>query len=210
MRNADLATLLRIALIVVVAYLVIIKFNPIFSIALFAIALILDAVDGFFAVSEASSGKIGLSKYISSALGDSKLRKVVKEAKLRSGKIAPYGPRLDILGDRITEYSFWALFLYLHVVPLFVMLVVIIRHSFVDGFMGMKGTSSKMKTSIASVLYASNASRALANILKFAAFSYLILEYVFGYPSIVGNALVGILVLFIVARGVAEIYESFA
>ena len=189
-------------------FLVVIKADPFISIALFALALVLDAVDGYLAINEASTGRIGISEYLKSALGDAKQRKAVKEAKLNSSKLAKYGPRLDIIADRITEYSFWMLFTYLHIVPFFVLVIIVIRHSFADGFMGMKGTSSKMKTRFARALYGSNASRALANILKFATFSYLILEYVSGYPAIVGNALVGILVVFIVLRGAAELYET--
>jgi phosphatidylglycerophosphate synthase len=203
-----LATFARIAIVLFVLFLVVIKADPFISIALFALALVLDAVDGYLAINEASTGRIGISEYLKSALGDAKQRKAVKEAKLNSSKLAKYGPRLDIIADRITEYSFWMLFTYLHIVPFFVLVIIVIRHSFADGFMGMKGTSSKMKTRFARALYGSNASRALANILKFATFSYLILEYVSGYPAIVGNALVGILVVFIVLRGAAELYET--
>ena len=203
-----MATFARIAIVLFVLFLVVIKADPFISIALFALALVLDAVDGYLAINEASTGRIGISEYLKSALGDAKQRKAVKEAKLNSSKLAKYGPRLDIIADRITEYSFWMLFTYLHIVPFFVLVIIVIRHSFADGFMGMKGTSSKMKTRFARALYGSNASRALANILKFATFSYLILEYVSGYPAIVGNALVGILVVFIVLRGAAELYET--
>jgi len=203
-----LATFARTAIVLFVLFLVVIKADPFISIALFALALVLDAVDGYLAINEASTGRIGISEYLKSALGDAKQRKAVKEAKLNSSKLAKYGPRLDIIADRITEYSFWMLFTYLHIVPFFVLVIIVIRHSFADGFMGMKGTSSKMKTRFARALYGSNASRALANILKFATFSYLILEYVSGYPAIVGNALVGILVVFIVLRGAAELYET--
>lgn len=208
MRSADLATFVRVGIILVIAYLVITGFNPIVSILLFVIALVLDGVDGFLAISESSNGSIGPAKYISALMGDQKARKLVKEAKLRTAKLAPYGPRLDIIGDRITEYIFWILFTYLHIVPLFVFLIVVIRNCAADGLSGLRGTSSKMKTRFAQIMYASSASRATANILKFLTFSYLILQYVAGYPAYIGQALIAILVIFMVIRGASEIYES--
>lgn len=208
MRSADAATLVRILLIFVVVYLTIIRFNPIAIILLFALALILDGVDGYLAVRESSKGKIGPMMYLKSSLGNPKMRKAVQEARAKTSQYAVYGPRLDIAGDRIAEYSLWALFTYLHIVPLFVLLIVITRHSIVDAFMGIRGTSSKMKSRAARMLYSSNVSRAAANILKFVTFSYLVLEYVWKYPAIYGNVLVAALVLFIVVRGIAEVLED--
>jgi phosphatidylglycerophosphate synthase len=208
MRSADLATFIRVGIILLVAYLVLIGFNPFVSVGLFAIALILDGADGYMAVLEASNGKLTLGKYIQGLTGNAKLKAAIKEAKLKAGKIAPYGARLDIIGDRITEYTFWILFTYLHVIPLFVFLIVIIRNCSADGLMGLKGTSAKMKTAFARIMYASAPSRAAANVLKFLTFGYLMLEYVGGYPVIIGQALVAILVIFMVVRGASEIYES--
>ncbi len=210
MRAADLTTFIRIALVIVVAYLVLIHFNPFVSIALFALALILDAVDGYFALFESSNGRITPSNYINALLGNAKLMKEVKEAKLKTAKLAPYGPRLDIVGDRIVEYALWILFAFVHVIPLFVIFIIVIRNCAADGFMGLKGTSSKMKSRFARIMYSSASSRATANVLKFLTFSYLMLQYVAGYPVIIGQALVAILVIFSVVRGASEIYESFA
>jgi phosphatidylglycerophosphate synthase len=208
MRSADLTTFLRVGIILVVVYLILAGFNPLISILLFAIALVLDGADGYLAVLEASKGKLTLGKYIKGLTGDSKLKAQIKEAKLSASKQAPYGPRLDIIGDRITEYAFWIVFTYVHVVPLFVFLIVIIRNSAADGLMGLKGTSGKMKTRFAQLMYASAPSRAAANILKFITFGYLILQYVAGYPVIIGQALIAILVIFMVVRGASEIYEA--
>jgi phosphatidylglycerophosphate synthase len=208
MRGADLATFIRVAIILVVAYLILVGFNPIFSIALFAIALVLDGADGYLAVLEASKGKLTLGKYIKGLRGDPKLKAAIKEAKLRAAISAPYGPRLDVIGDRIIEYTFWALFTYVHIIPLFVFLIVIVRNCAADGLMGLKGTSTKMKTAFARIMYASAPSRAAANILKFLTFGYLILQYVAGYPAVIGQALVAILVIFIVVRGASEVYEA--
>ena len=125
------------------------------------------------------------------------------------GKKAKYGPRFDVAADRIAEYSFWVTFTFLGIVPLFVVIIVIIRHSVADAFIAARGTSSKMHSGIAKALYGSSTSRALANVLKFVTFSYMILVYVSNYPIIPAYVLVGILVAFIVARGSAEVYESF-
>jgi phosphatidylglycerophosphate synthase len=208
MRSADAATFIRVLLVLIVAYLILAHFNPFILIVLFAAALILDAVDGFLALSEASKGALGISKYIRGLTGDSKIMKEIKETKLKTAKLAPYGPRLDVIGDRIIEYSLYALFTYVHVIPLFVLFIIIIRNCSADGLMGLKGTSSKMKTRFAQIMYSSAPSRAAANILKFLTFSYLMLQYIAGYPAIVGDVLVAILVIFSVVRGVSEIYEA--
>lgn len=208
MRNADLATLVRVGIVFVILYLVLIKSNPFVSIILFAFAFVLDAIDGYFAVNESSAGKIGIVSYLKSVSGNAKLKKQVAEVKSKTSSTAKYGARLDIAADRIVEYAFWMLFTYLHIIPFFVLVIIVARHSFVDAFMGIRGTSSKMKTTFAKLLYSSNVSRALANILKFVTFSYLILEYVYNYPSVIGNILVAVLTIFIVVRGIAELYET--
>ncbi|MEM3841378.1 MAG: CDP-alcohol phosphatidyltransferase family protein, partial [Candidatus Micrarchaeaceae archaeon] len=64
MRLADATTLFRTALVFVVAYLVLIKFYAIVTVAIIAIAMLLDAVDGYFAVWEVSKGKVGFIKYV--------------------------------------------------------------------------------------------------------------------------------------------------
>ena len=208
MRSADQTTVLRIILVLFVIYLVLIRFNPLVSIVLFAIAFILDGVDGFLALRETSKGKVTLSMYVTYSLGSKENAKQIKAFKESTAKTAKYGPRLDVAGDRIAEYSFWVLFAVLKIVPLFVLLIIIIRHSIADAFLGEKGTSLKPKTGIAHALYTSSLSRAFANIIKFVTFSYLILVYVSGYSIVVGYALITLLALFIVVRGAAEVYES--
>jgi phosphatidylglycerophosphate synthase len=209
MRNADLATILRIALVIFVIYLILIKFNPAVSIILLAVAFALDGVDGYLALRAISKGRISAKMYLEYSLGDRKNAKLIKEFKHNIEKSAKYGPRLDVAGDRILEYCFWVVFTYLDIVPLFVLLIIIIRHSLADAFLGVKGTSSKTKSSIAKMLYTSSASRAFANILKFVTFSYLILVYVSAYPIIPAYVLIALLTIWIVARGAAEVYESF-
>lgn len=208
MRSADKSTILRIGIILFVLFLIAIKFNAAVSIILFALAFALDGVDGYLALKEASKGKVSLGMYISYSLGNKKYAKRIKAFKEGIGKTAKYGPRFDVAADRIAEYAFWATFTAFGIVPLFVFIIVIIRHSIADALLAAKGTSSKMKSSIAKALYGSSASRALANVLKFVTFSYLILVYVSNYPILPGYVLIVLLVSFIVARGAAEIYEA--
>jgi phosphatidylglycerophosphate synthase len=208
MRSADESTIIRIGIVLFVLYLIIIKVNPIISIALLAIAFIMDGVDGFLALREISKGKVTLSMYLNYSLGDKKNAKDIKSFKENIEKVAKYGPRFDIAADRITEYSFWVTFTVLGIVPLFVLIIIIIRHSLADAFLGLKGTSSKMKTGIAKALYASSISRGGVNVLKFVTFSYFILVFVSGYPLLPAYILMFLLVAFIVIRGSAEVYES--
>jgi phosphatidylglycerophosphate synthase len=208
MRSADKTTIARIALVLFVLYLVLIRFNPVITIILLAVAFILDGVDGYFALNEASKGKIGISMYLKYTLGDKEYAKRIKSFKSSIEKSAKYGPRFDVAADRIAEYSFWAVFTVLNIVPLFVLIIIIIRHSITDAFIGAKGTSSKMKTGIARALYTSNISRGAINVLKFITFAYLILVFVSSYPIIPAYVLIAALVIFIVARGGAEVYES--
>ena len=46
------------------------------------------------------------------------------------------------------------------------------------------------------------------DVLKFITFSYFILAYVSRYPMVYAYVLMAALVVFIVARGAAEVYES--
>ncbi|MEM0149695.1 MAG: CDP-alcohol phosphatidyltransferase family protein [Candidatus Micrarchaeaceae archaeon] len=212
MRSADMLTVLRVMLVIVVIYLVVIKFDPLVSIIIFAIALAMDGFDGYAALHEASKGDVSFSRYVlyaSGRLGASE-RDRIKAYKQKVSIEHPYGPRMDVAGDRIVEYSLWVAFTFMHIVPLFVVLLIVIRHSFADAFMGLRGTSSKLKTKFARMAYGSNASRAGINVLKFVTFSYLMLVYVWSYPIVYGYVLVALLVAYILTRGAAEIYESFA
>ncbi len=207
-RSADLVTYLRTALIIALAYLVIVRFNAFIIIFLLAVAMLSDAIDGYFAVREESNGKIGFITYVRAATGNKKEWDIVHKIKQKASESAPYGPRIDIAGDRISEYVLWVTFTYLGIVPLFVLFIIIIRHSFADALLGAKGTSSKMHSKIARALYASNASRAGIQITKFVTFAYLTLVYVLEYPLWIGYILIGILTAYILIRGIAEIYEA--
>ena len=208
MRNADLVTVIRTIMILASAYLIIYKFNPFAIILIIAVAMLLDSVDGYFAVREVSEKKVSFLTYSKSIMGNQKAREQISELKHKVSKAARFGPRIDIAGDRIAEYVMWIVFTYLNVIPLFVIFIIVIRHSLDDALLAYKGTSSKMKSKLARSLYASNSSRAGIQILKFVTFSYLVLVYISDYPVILGYILTAALVTFILVRGAAEIYES--
>ncbi len=210
MRSADAVTLSRIPLAMLIVYLILVKFNPLIIILLIAIVMALDGLDGYFAVKEESKGSVTFTSYLRAAFGDLAEKKQVGKIKERIKEAAPHGARMDVAGDRAIEYSFWIVFTYVHILPIYVLLIIVIRHSFVDALMASKGTSSKMKTAFARMMYSSNIARGGVNVVKFATFSYLVLMYVSNYPSIIGYALTTILVIYILLRGAAEIYESMA
>lgn len=214
MRAADATTILRTLLVLVAVYLIIIsKVNTFLAyptIILIAVIIAMDGLDGYLAVREESKGGISFTRYLAAAIGNtnSKAKEQIKKIKQSISKHAPHGARMDVAGDRVVEYSLWIVFVYLHVLPIWVLLIVVIRHSFVDTLMAAKGTSSKMKTGFAKFMYSSNIARSGINVLKFVTFSYLILMYAYGYPALIGYILTAALVIYILARGAAEVYES--
>ena len=184
MNRADAVTLFRTALVFFVVYMVLAKVTPWVIIPIMAVMFILDWVDGYIA----------------------------KHSTRPGGKPSWYGSRLDVAGDRVTEYALWILFTFLGIVPLIILLLVVVRHSFVDALMGSKGTSSKMKTKMAKSLYASGLNRGGIGFVKFITFSYLAWGYVtsslYGGFLEVAYVLIGILFVYIMLRGIAEIYEA--
>jgi phosphatidylglycerophosphate synthase len=207
MRKADIATAFRIVIIPVIVYTVLLKTNPIIPVALFIAALVSDGIDGFFALSEISNGKIGFGTYIKYAMGDESAVRMVSSYKPKIEKVAKYGPRMDVAGDRMVEYSLWMLFVYTKTIPFFVILLILAVHSVADAFMGGRGTSSKTKTRFARVVYTSKWSRLVANVLKALTFSYLMLVFISGWNLVLGYALTALLAGFVTLRGTAEIYE---
>jgi phosphatidylglycerophosphate synthase len=207
-RLADAITVFRTLLCLLVVYLVLTLFNPWFAVLLIAIIFILDFVDGFAATYDATGGAIDLPSYVAAALWDSKMKKVVENAKRKGAKVAVHGPRIDVAGDRAVEYIFWILYAFLGIVPLVLVLLLVIRHSYADALMGSKGTSAKMKKGIVRTIYSSNFSRGLSGVLKAVTFAYLALVYVDAYPLIIGYVLIAVTFLFIMLRGFVEIYEN--
>jgi phosphatidylglycerophosphate synthase len=209
MRSADAITLFRTLLVFPIAYAILARFDPFITIFFIAVMILLDVADGYAAVNETSSGKIGLIEYIRAVSGNKKAKEKVSKYKSLIKKQSIYGARMDIAGDRVTEYVFWIVFTYVNIVPLWVLFLIVLRHSFVDAVMGAKGTSSKMKSGFAKLVYSSPLGRGGIGIVKFVTFSYLVLVYVSGYPVVVGYVLIAILFGYIMLRGIAELYEAF-
>lgn len=185
MKYADLLTLFRTALIFIIVYFVLIQFNALLTIFIILLMFGLDGVDGIVARYEIKCGK----------------------------PKSNYGARLDIAGDRVIEFVFWILFVYIHLIPLFILLLIVFRHSFADAFMVAKGTSSKMITKFARIVYSSNIGRGGVNIVKIITFSYLSWLYISNMFKvsnylIIGYILIGILFSYIMLRGIAQMYES--
>ncbi len=210
MRSADAITLLRVLIIIAAAYLIVAKFNPIAIVLSIAVAMALDAVDGYFAVRQSSSGRVGFGMYLGALSGNHAAAAKVRQFRAKASRESRFGPRIDVAGDRAVEYILWITYTYVGILPLFVIFLVVLRHSFADAVMAAKGTSSKMKTRFARIVYSSNVGRAGINVVKFLAFAYLALMYVWGYPAIIGYMLVTILLAYILLRGAAEIYEAYA
>jgi phosphatidylglycerophosphate synthase len=208
MRSADAATLFRTLMVFLIAYLVIIKFGPLITILLILVMYVLDGVDGYFAIRSASKSSVGFIEYIKASIGkDEEAKEKMSKFKHIAKKDSKFGPRIDIAGDRVIEYTFWILFTYLRLIPLFVVFIIIFRHSFVDALMASRGTSSKPKTKFARIVYSSNIGRGGINVVKFLAFAYFVLVYVSSYPLWIGYILIAILVIYIVLRGIAEAYD---
>jgi phosphatidylglycerophosphate synthase len=179
-RYADAATLFRTALVFVAAYMILVKYDILLTVSTVIVVFLLDFVDGWLARIDHKRGL----------------------------KQSFYGAKLDIAGDRVTEYSFWMVFTYLGIVPLFVIFIMFLRHSFSDAFTASKGkTFQNMNTAFGKIAY-SHVSRGGIGVVKAVTFIYLTLVYTAGYPILIGYALTGILVAYILLRGAAEIYET--
>lgn len=209
MRSADAATLIRTLMVFLIVYLLLLKINPWFIIFLILIMYLLDGFDGYLAIREASNRTVSFAAYLRAALSnESKAKEKIAGFKRMAKKGAKFGPRIDIAGDRVIEYTFWITFTYLKLLPLFVIFIVIFRHSFVDALMASRGTSSKPKTRFAKVVYSSNIGRGGINVVKFLAFAYFTLVYVSNYPLWIGYILIVILLAYILLRGAAEAYDA--
>lgn len=199
MRSADAVTVGRVLLVFVIGYLIYLKFSAIATILLIIVAFLLDEVDGYLALGKHEN----IIKYI---LTEAKGKHVYSEEDV--AKLPKYGSALDIAGDRITEYTFWIVFTYLHVVPLFILFIVIIRNSLSDAFTAAsKKTFHNMHTRFGKIAY-SHLARGAVGASKAVVFSYLALVYIFHWPASIGYVLVAYLITFFLLRGAAEIYEA--
>lgn len=202
MRSADVVTAVRIALVFVIAYLIIVRLNAIIVVLLFLVMFGMDNLDGYFATSRNPSVTDFLAYTRNEIRGkeNSRSKKALKPPK--------YGAALDIAGDRITEYTFWILFTWLYLIPLYVVLIIMTRNCLADALTLSEGkTFSKMRTAFGRVA-SSHKSRALYQVVKSSAIIYLALVYLADWPLWIGYALVAVAVSYSLLRGAAEIYEA--
>ena len=100
MRSADKATVIRLLILFVALYLVILKVNPAIPIALFAISLALDGVDGYLALRQQSKGTISFMEYMRYATGggsNSGAKKIVLIIVMIGGMMAAIDSTIVIL-----------------------------------------------------------------------------------------------------------------
>jgi phosphatidylglycerophosphate synthase len=202
MRSADIVTAVRLALVFIIAYFIIIHIDAALVVLLLLVMFGLDNLDGYFAVSRNPS----MADFLSYTKRELKGK---ENSKSKSAKRPPkYGAALDIAGDRITEYTFWILFTWLYIIPLYVVLIIMTRNCLADALTLSKGkTFSKMHSAFGRVA-SSHKSRASYQVVKSSAIIYLTLVYLAAWPIWIGYALVAAAVAFSLLRGAAEIYEA--
>jgi len=117
----------------------------------------------------------------------------------RSNNATPSGAVIDIMGDRIVESSLWIVFAHIHLIPIWVPLIVIVRGFVTDTLRSIAlstgrtpfGEKTMITTSIGKILVSSRASRGIYGGAKVVTFCYLILylayieaEKLFSHPLI--------------------------
>src|SRR5271157_3941277 len=184
MRSADAVTAVRMALVFAIAYLIILRLSAVLVVLLLLAMFGMDNLDGYFATSRNPSFADFLSYTAKEIRGK-------ENSRSRSAKKPPkYGAALDIAGDRITEYTFWILFTWLYLIPLYVVLIIMTRNCIADALTLSKGkTFSKMKSAFGRVA-SSHKSRAAYQVVKSSAIIYMALVYLAAWPLWAGYALV--------------------
>ena len=99
----------------------------------------------------------------------------------------PFGAMMDILGDRIVENTLWIVFAHLHLIPVWVPIVVMVRGFLTDSFRGVAlsrgqtpfGEKTMVRGRIGRLIVSSRFSRALYAVAKVCAFCAMILYLVF-------------------------------
>lgn len=201
MRSADIATLLRFPLLLVVAYSIAIRLNAVAVVLLVAFLFVSDAFDGYFATAGRHSVPDMAAYFLHEATGRGKKKE-------RQKNIPGYAPYLDIAMDRVIEYALWLVFAYLAVLPIFIFIIVFARNTIADSLvLSKRQTFSKMRSSFGRIA-SSHLSRGAYGALKAINFAYLALVFVAGWPVAAAYVLTGAVVVFSLVRGAAEIYES--
>lgn len=95
----------------------------------------------------------------------------------------PFGAVIDIMGDRVVESSLWIVFAHIHLIPVWVPLVVIVRGFVTDTMRSIAlskgktpfGKNTMIKTAMGRLIVSSRASRGIYGGIKVVTFCYLIL-----------------------------------
>jgi len=189
---ANLITISRMILALIVIGLLFIKSTPVY-IAAFVLTIIViwfDGLDGYVA--------------------------------RKFNEVSKFGAVLDILGDRVVENAYWIAFLAMGWIPVWIPIIVSARGIITDGLRSIAleqgytafGNSTMMQSKLGKFIVTSNFSRFSYAVFKAAAFALLIAYYIpHTYPH---KALVGFsayfcayaAVFFCVARGIPVILES--
>ena len=202
MRSADLATLLRVPLLLILVYAIFVRFSAYAVVPLMLLLFASDAADGYLA----SSGRHSLGDFVSYLLEEGR---IVSKRKERGPKDSPaYAANLDLAVDRLIEYALWLTFTLLQILPWFVIAIVFIRNTLADALLLRKGKSySRLKSAFGRVA-SSHFSRGAYAVIKTLNFAYLSLVFVAGWPVMPAYVLTGFTVAFSLVRGAAEIYEA--
>jgi CDP-diacylglycerol---glycerol-3-phosphate 3-phosphatidyltransferase len=192
-RMANLISILRVILTIIMAFLLYIPDSRVYWGCFFLTIIIiwLDGLDGYIA------------------------RKFNETSK--------FGAVLDIIGDRVIESIYWIIFLSLGWLPVWVPLVILIRGLITDGLRSIAleqgytafGQSTMMESKVGRFLVASNFSRGSYAVFKATAFALLIAAHVPNQDYIFKNYVYQLAyistyltVIFCVLRGVPVLIES--
>ncbi|MEZ5564743.1 MAG: CDP-alcohol phosphatidyltransferase family protein [Gammaproteobacteria bacterium] len=143
----------------------------------------------------------------------------------RLNETSQFGAMFDIAGDRIVELSMWVVLAHLHIVPVWVPLVFVVRGTIVDAIRASQTSNRRespfqfMETPVGKWLVAGRFMRAFYAVLKATTFCWLLLmqplptiapvlwqEYGQG-ATVIGSLLVLLAVLVCVIRGLPVIVE---
>jgi len=125
------------------------------------------------------------------------------------------GSYIDVIADRITELSFWLLFLSLSLVPLWAPLIVISRGMITDlirtqALMKQKGTYDMIKTKTGKLIVNSRVMRGFYGISKMVLFMFLTASLTINSQLIqyIISSLVVVVVITCILRGIPVVYEG--
>ena len=102
----------------------------------------------------------------------------------RRNAATPFGAMMDILGDRIVENTLWIVFAHIHLIPVWVPIVVVVRGFITDSLRGVAltqgmtpfGEKTMIRGPLGRFLVSSRFSRAFYAVAKGCAFCALILS----------------------------------